>query len=443
MKGEFEEILKSKLYEAETPVGYEPDWEDFVAFRKKTTKKRRKKAFIVLSRSVAALFILAVSIFGLTKINKHALNNQESLLKGNTTTFNKEVSANSADDELPETKSDMPANEGPVAVTTSGDRIVDSNSEVLLYVNSMETAPAYPEAESFANEEDIVRVAGYSIGKVSLDGFYAKRNDNLTAQVKDPLYDIDEYLRAFEALYTDDGDNDNKEWSASLFANALAMSDNPNGEVASFSGIDEIPILSAGKIMTVSNYANSGTESNGVLTSQGSDYYKDYLGHQPPLILSIAVSRGVLSRVDISSGLVYSFLRSEYTEYSTFSSYSQKLHYIGVPVSLSYEFLPDISRYSFYSVGGVLFEKAVSAIGVTKVFDGPTLELYQKNSLNTPKIMVSGNLGMGVGYDIIDVFGLYLESYLSYYFYTLGQPVSYRTANDLSINIKVGLKYKF
>ena len=381
---------------------------------------------------------MAISVIGLTRINNN--NKKEVLLSSNSGIVKEDVTKSPVEEKIKTgTNSETSPSFGTVTESVSGKSMDDSG---ILNINDKELNSNYVAEESFtAAEETILRESGFSIGKLSLDGFSAQQDNQETAPLVDSLFDIDEYLQAFDDLYSM-AKGEKSGWSASLFANAVAMKGNSNGE-AVLGGISGVPVLSAESLVLNSGYYSlSGTDGN-ALYSNGSSYYREYLDNHPPLIFSATVSHGIFRKVDISSGLVYSFLSSEYTQYSTFNSYSQKLHYIGIPVSILYDFLPDRSKYSFYTVGGVLFEKAVSAIGSTKVFNGPVLELYEKTSLNTPKIMLSGNMGVGVGYDIINDFGLYLESYLSYYYYTKGQPVSYRTANILSLNMKIGLKYKF
>jgi hypothetical protein len=50
---------------------------------------------------------------------------------------------------------------------------------------------------------------------------------------------------------------------------------------------------------------------------------------------------------------------------------------------------------------------------------------------------------MGFGYSLFKNIGIYLAPEFEYYFYTKGQPLSYKTDNPFRFNIKAGLKFDF
>jgi hypothetical protein len=445
MESRFEKILKSKLYEADTPIGYEADWDGFVAFRERKKKERRKRALVIISRSVAALFVLTISVIGLTRVTNEK--NRQTLLSRGTPEIENNIQTNGVSEKITGEPITEVVSPGLISENVPEEYKMENVSKELALKNVAGESYKANNPDEMApekimdNPENFERITPYSIGLLSLEGFYSKKHVENTNKVAGTLYDLDEYLGSFDNINTDDPLSE--QWSTSIFANALAMNSAYNEETPMMAALNGIPVLSADKQYLNTAYANYGIDGQGVLTSESSNYYKDYLINHPPLIVSATVSRSILPKIDLSTGLVYTYLRSEYTEYSSFNSYSQKLHYLGIPVSVSYNLLSDKSRYSLYTVGGLLFQKALLASGTTKVFDGAVLELYNKTSLKTPEIMVSANMGLGVGYDIINNFGIYLESYVSYYFYTKEQPVSFLTANDISLNMKIGLKYKF
>ena len=120
------------------------------------------------------------------------------------------------------------------------------------------------------------------------------------------------------------------------------------------------------------------------------------------------------------------------------STIIRKIYYLGIPF-LSYDLLSTNQIWFIHRADS--FESDIG-VRTTKVFDDLALSSTTK-PLKTPEIMVSANMGLGFGYDIIGDFGIYFESFVSYYFYTEGQPISFITSNDTSLNMKIGLKYKF
>ena len=123
-------------------------------------------------------------------------------------------------------------------------------------------------------------------------------------------------------------------------------------------------------------------------------------------------------------------------------SYSQRLHYLGIPVSISYSML-NSKRWDLYLNGGGMAEIALSAKGVTKIYEGDTFASRNTSSLGAKGLVWSLNAGLGIGYNFIDNFGIYLEPGVSYYFDNNKQPESYRTVHPFMFNMNAGLRFKF
>ncbi|MFQ8806877.1 MAG: outer membrane beta-barrel protein [Alistipes indistinctus] len=93
------------------------------------------------------------------------------------------------------------------------------------------------------------------------------------------------------------------------------------------------------------------------------------LKHRFPISVGVNVKKRLTDRWGIETGLVYSYLESsgdldaEYTY-----RYKQKIHYLGIPLNLSYSLYQN-KRLDIYLQGGGMAEMALSAHGYTRIFN--------------------------------------------------------------------------
>ena len=183
------------------------------------------------------------------------------------------------------------------------------------------------------------------------------------------------------------------------------------------------------------------------MTATKSDYPIDFtagaMDHRLPVSVGLNVRKYLTPRLGVETGLVYSYLRSQAQIEGAFGyQYTQKVHYLGIPLSLTYSVL-DRKRLDFYFIGGVMVEKAISATGQVDVFNGATRVSSATNRLSANGVLGSVHVGTGFGYNFVDRLGLYVEPSVNYYFRNDNQPITYRTANRWNINIRMGLRYNF
>ena len=115
---------------------------------------------------------------------------------------------------------------------------------------------------------------------------------------------------------------------------------------------------------------------------------------------------------------------------------------MGIPLSVTYSVL-DHERFDIYFIGGMMVEKALSAKGTIRYYDGSTPLSSTSSKLSAPGLFWSVHAGTGFGYNFIDQMGLYVEPSVNYYFPNDKQPTSYRTENHWNLDIKMGLRYNF
>ncbi len=167
------------------------------------------------------------------------------------------------------------------------------------------------------------------------------------------------------------------------------------------------------------------------------------LKHDFPISVGMNVKKRLTDHWSVETGLVYSYLVSrgdmdaEYTY-----RYKQKIHYLGIPLNLSYSLYRN-KRLDVYLQGGGMAEIALSAHGYTSIFNQGVFVSDIDEKLSAKGVLWSVGLGAGVSYDFMRNFGLYLEPGVNYHFSNSNQPSSYWTDNPWSFNVQVGFRFKF
>lgn len=237
------------------------------------------------------------------------------------------------------------------------------------------------------------------------------------------------YDRYFSSRKNRKSDRAARKWTVGAFADASTFSS----------------ASPAGAVPRLSSFAMSTQIMD--MTATKSDYPIDFtagaMDHRLPISVGLNVRKYLTPRLGVETGLVYSYLRSQAQIEGAFGyQYTQKVHYLGIPLSLTYSVL-DRKRLDFYFIGGVMVEKAISATGQVDVFNGATRVSSTTNRLSANGVLGSVHVGTGFGYNFVDRLGLYVEPSVNYYFRNDNQPITYRTANRWNINIRMGLRYNF
>ena len=116
------------------------------------------------------------------------------------------------------------------------------------------------------------------------------------------------------------------------------------------------------------------------------------------------------------------------------------LHYLGVPVNLTID-LWEKNRLSLYASGGGMVEKGLRAVYKQKTLYWD--DFTKKNRTGRISgLQWSLNGGIGISYKFYREMNLYVEPGISYYF-DCDQPVSRRTEDPLSCNLRLGIRYDF
>lgn len=165
--------------------------------------------------------------------------------------------------------------------------------------------------------------------------------------------------------------------------------------------------------------------------------------HHLPIRIGLSVAYALTDRLNISSGLTYTRLASDIKDASMESNYSgeQRLHYVGIPVNVSYKVAS--SRWiSLYGTAGVLAEKCVSGTTDEGYVVNNTVQQTNTHDISTKPLQMSVNAGVGIQFNVHDNVGIYAEPGLSYYFDDGSALQTIYKEKPLNFNLNVGVRFK-
>jgi outer membrane biosynthesis protein TonB len=149
--------------------------------------------------------------------------------------------------------------------------------------------------------------------------------------------------------------------------------------------------------------------------------------HHLPIRFGLSVQYQLNNHLALHSGISYTYLYSEFSIplYQNLS-YDQKLHYLGIPLGVTWQ-LWNANRFRFYLSGGAMVEKCVRAD-----VDG--------SSVSKKPWQWSVATAAGAEYTFIPQLGVYLEPSLGYYFDDGTSLEHYYKEHSLAPSIMFGLR---
>lgn len=161
--------------------------------------------------------------------------------------------------------------------------------------------------------------------------------------------------------------------------------------------------------------------------------------HLPQFSMGLMARKSLWKRVEIESGIIYTYLESRFTWPGYHAR--QSLHYIGIPVHAVANLWTSQPHWSIYFSAGFTVEKGVRAIysqeqrTETKIHN-----TIVKSSIDG--FQWSLNSAIGVNYRLSHRLGIYFEPQFGYSFNSHPpQPISIRTEWPLYIGFGAGINY--
>ena len=220
-------------------------------------------------------------------------------------------------------------------------------------------------------------------------------------------------------------------WSVQLYGeNGVVESKNSNGFDAAF-----IPSNNASGPVYPGNFTDAFYSVMAIRALSGTpsaDYYEK-VKHHFPISVGVQVGWGVTECLRINTGVVYTNVSSDFinSSYNTTQVTTQTLHYVGVPVNISYDFWQTKRFKTYVTAGG---EADFNVKNHTES-DGEVM------ASKHDRTQWSANASLGAQFDIIPQLGIYVEPGAKYYFDNGSQIENTFKDKKLNFNLQFGLRW--
>nr|WP_255561646.1 outer membrane beta-barrel protein [Dysgonomonas sp. Marseille-P4677] len=167
------------------------------------------------------------------------------------------------------------------------------------------------------------------------------------------------------------------------------------------------------------------------------------VNHSLPISLGISVRKDFNKYIGIETGLIYTYLSSEYKNSSSYYTHiaHQELHYLGIPVNLVV-YLWNDPKWNLYFTTGVMGEKGIRFNYRQDIYKNNERIFNAKDRGRINGMQWSFNASIGVSYTFYKDWSIYFEPRYSYYFDN-NQPINIRTEKPNVLGMGAGLRYKF
>lgn len=201
--------------------------------------------------------------------------------------------------------------------------------------------------------------------------------------------------------------------------------------------------LAAG--VTKTDWIDKDSKASAIVYNQP-EVQEEY-SHKIPVKVGLTARYNITGRLGVETGLTYSVLSSSVKTGNSetgnnWSSGSQTLHYLGLPLNISFDILN--SRYvNIYVSGGGMMEKSISgSIKTDEYVDGKFARTLTAKV--SPKgLQWSVNAAAGIQANILPQLGFFVEPGVSHHFKNGSRVRSIYTDKPTDFSLGFGLRYSF
>lgn len=175
--------------------------------------------------------------------------------------------------------------------------------------------------------------------------------------------------------------------------------------------------------------------------NQGKSVKTEYK-HRLPVRVGLNVAYRLTDRLSVESGVSYTRLSSDMKDGTkdNYSSGSQKLDYIGVPLNVKYCAFA-YRRLSLYASAGLLTEKCVSGKTTHEYVISGEKKKHEAEDVAAKPWQLSVNAALGAQFDVLRNVGVYVEPGVSYYFDDHSPLSTIYKEKPLNFNLNLGVRY--
>lgn len=167
---------------------------------------------------------------------------------------------------------------------------------------------------------------------------------------------------------------------------------------------------------------------------------EEYEHHDKPITLGLAVNKNIGKHWSLETGLQYFYLKSYFTlgtgNYRV--DKEQKLHYIGIPIKLSYQFMA-YKRLSAYGSAGASIQIPLSGKTYADYVIGGKSG-YTTDWKTIPSIQWTVNTNIGIQYQFAPKLTLFVEPTLNWYIPNGSEVKNTWTERPFTLTVPFGIR---
>ncbi len=201
--------------------------------------------------------------------------------------------------------------------------------------------------------------------------------------------------------------------------------------------------LAAG--VTKTDWIDKDSKASAIVYNQP-EVQEEY-SHKIPVKVGLTARYNITGRLGVETGLTYSILSSSVKIGNSetgknWSTGSQTLHYLGIPLNISFNILN--SRYvNVYVTGGGMMEKSISGSIKTDEYVDGKFDRTLTTKISPKGLQWSINAAAGIQANILPQLGFFVEPGVSHHFKNGSRVRSIYTDKPTDFSLGFGLRYSF
>ena len=201
--------------------------------------------------------------------------------------------------------------------------------------------------------------------------------------------------------------------------------------------------LAAG--VTKTDWIDKDSKASAIVYNQPE--VQEKYSHKIPVKVGLTARYNITGRLGVETGLTYSILSSSVKignseTGNNWSTGSQTLHYLGIPLNISFNILN--SRYvNIYVTGGGMMEKSISGSIKTDEYVDGKFDRTLTTNISPKGLQWSVNAAAGVQANILPQLGVFVEPGVSHHFKNGSRVRSIYTDKPTDFSLGFGLRYSF
>lgn len=201
--------------------------------------------------------------------------------------------------------------------------------------------------------------------------------------------------------------------------------------------------LAAG--VTKTDWIDKDSKASAIVYNQP-EVQEEY-SHKIPVKVGLTARYNITGKLGVETGLTYSVLSSSVKIGNSetgknWSTGSQTLHYLGIPLNISFNILN--SRYvNIYVTGGGMMEKSISGSIKTDEYVDGKFDRTLTTNISPKGLQWLVNAAAGVQANILPQLGFFVEPGVSHHFKNGSRVRSIYTDKPTDFSLGFGLRYSF